>query len=174
RGWRASWYVSLLAVFSGLGFLAALFVKLTVSYGAFVYAVVLLTGALVLARPFSATLIAFFSGVIYSLQSPLFLMIVGTFLARGFVLDLVFIPAGVYRDARAGRYNVWLITVGMAASSFAAGVYQYFFMTLFMRRLVDFGAFVVSTIFLVGLVSNVAAGYLVPKYIMPRLKGVLR
>ncbi len=162
--------VSLIAMFSVLAFLAALFVKLTVSYGAIAYAVVLLIGALVIREPYSATAISLVAGLLYSFQSILFLLILGAFLVRGVVIDAIFWLSGVYRDAREGRYRVVPITITMVISSFLAGIYQYLFITLFLGKLVDFGAFIVSTIFLVALVSNALAGIIVPKYVMPRLR----
>ena len=79
--------VSLIAMFSVLAFLAALFVRITVSYGAIAYAIVILIGALVLGEPYSATIIAFISGLLYSLQSTLFLLILGAFITRGLELS---------------------------------------------------------------------------------------
>ncbi len=162
--------VSLIAMFSVLAFLAALFVKLTVSYGAIVYAIVLLIGALVIREPYSATAISFVAGLLYSFQSILFLLILGAFLVRGVVIDAAFWLTGVYREAEEGRYRVVPIALTMVISSFLAGIYQYLFITLFLGKLVDFGAFIVSTIFLVALASNLLAGILVPKYIMPRIE----
>ncbi|RDD53098.1 MAG: hypothetical protein BA066_06200 [Candidatus Korarchaeota archaeon NZ13-K] len=169
-GW--SYQLSLLAIFSALAFLASLFVKITLSYGAIVYSIVLLTGALLMARPFSATAIAAISGLIYSFQSQLFLLMLGTFLVRGLALDLIFIPARVYERASAGSYSVPMIAAAMVTSGFLAGLYQYFFITLFLGKLIDFGAFLVSTIFLTSLVSNAIASYIVPRLLMPRLRGV--
>ena len=80
---RASLRISLLAMFSVLAFLSALFVKLTVSYGAIVYALVLLTGVLVVGFPLSATIISIVAGLLYSFQSFLFLLILGAFVVRG-------------------------------------------------------------------------------------------
>ncbi len=162
--------VSLIAMFSVLAFLAALFVKLTVSYGAIVYAIVLLIGVLVVREPYSATAISFVAGLLYSFQSILFLLILGAFLVRGVVIDLGFWLTGVYRDAEEGKYRVVPITLTMVISSFLAGIYQYLFITLFLGKLVDFGTFIVSTIFLVALVSNALAGIIVPKYVMPRVR----
>ncbi len=162
--------VSLIAMFSVLAFLAALFVKMTVSYGAIVYAIVLLIGVLVVREPYSATAISFVAGLLYSFQSILFLLILGAFLVRGVAIDLGFWLTGVYRDAEEGRYRVVPIALIMVISSFLAGIYQYLFITLFLGKLVDFGAFIVSTIFLVALVSNALAGIIVPKYVMPRVK----
>ncbi len=167
---KVSLRISLLAMFSVLAFLSALFVKLTVSYGAIVYALVLLTGALVVGFPLSATVISIVAGLLYSFQSFLFLLILGAFVVRGVVIDFFFNLFGVYRDARVGRYKVGVITATMVLSSFFAGLYQYFFITLFLRKLIDFGAFIVSTIFVVALISNAIAGYVVPKYVMPRIR----
>lgn len=172
RKMSLSTQVSFLAMFSVLAFLSSLIVKATVSYGAIVYAITLLTGTLFVSRPFSATIISLIAGLLYSLQSHLFLLMLGTFLIRGLVLDIFFIPSGIYEKAALGRYNIPMITSAMVVSSFSAGLYQYFFLTLFLGKIVDFGAFIVSTIFLVGLISNAIAGYLVPKLIMPRLRGV--
>lgn len=164
--------VSLIAIFSVLAFLSSLIVKATAGYGAIIYAIVLLTGTLFISRPFSATAISFIAGLIYSFQSQLFLLMLGTFLIRGLVIDALFIPAKVYEKAVMGKYSIPLIAVSMVASGFSAGLYQYFFITLFLGKLVDFGAFIVSTIFLVSLISNALAGYLVPKFLMPRLRRV--
>ncbi|MEM0017193.1 MAG: hypothetical protein QXJ48_04080 [Candidatus Korarchaeum sp.] len=172
RSWSLD--VSLLAIFSALAFLASLFVKITVNYGAIVYAIVLLTGALLISRPLSATAISCIAGLLYSFQSPLFLLMLGTFLVRGLVLDLLFIPAGVYWKSARGEYNVPLIILAMMASSFSAGLYQYLFLVLFLKKLLDFGAFIVSTIFLVSVVSNALAGYVVPKIIMPKLRRLVK
>ncbi len=166
---RASLRISLLAMFSVLAFLSALFVKLTVSYGAIVYALVLLTGVLVVGFPLSATIISIVAGLLYSFQSFLFLLILGAFVVRGAVVDFFFNLLGVYRDARVGKYNAGIITATMILSSFFAGLYQYFFITLFLHKLIDFGTFIVSTIFIVAIVSNAIAGYVVPKYVMPRI-----
>ncbi len=162
--------VSLIAMFSVLAFLAALFVKMTVSYGAIAYAIVLLIGALVIREPYSATAISIVAGLLYSFQSVLFLLILGAFIVRGAVIDLSFWLTGVYRDAAQGRYRVVPIAATMVISSFLAGIYQYLFITLFLGKLVDFGAFIVSTIFLVALASNALAGIIVPKYVMPKIR----
>ncbi len=167
---RVSLRISLLAMFSVLAFLAALFVKLTVSYGAIVYAIVLLIGVLVVGFPLSATVISVVAGLLYSFQSFLFLLILGAFVVRGVTIDFFFNLLGVYRNAKLGKYNVGIITATMILSSFFAGLYQYFFITLFLRKLIDFGAFIVSTIFIVAIVSNAIAGYIVPKYVMPRIR----
>lgn len=163
--------VSLIAMFSVLAFLAALFVRITVSYGAIAYAIVILIGALVLREPYSATIIAFISGLLYSLQSTLFLLILGAFIVRGLVIDLLFLVLGVYKDSEEGRYKVAPITITMVLSSFAAGLYQYLFITLFLGKLVNFGTFIVSTIFIVALISNAIAGFIVSKYVMPRIRA---
>ncbi|MEM4853163.1 MAG: hypothetical protein QXQ60_06330, partial [Thermofilum sp.] len=72
---RRSSQITLLAIFSALAFIASLIVAATASFGAIVYAVVLLTGALTVSRPFSATAIAAASGLFYSLVSPSPLML---------------------------------------------------------------------------------------------------
>ncbi len=167
---KLSLRVSYLAIFSVLAFLSALFVKLTVSYGAIVYAIVLLTGVLVIGFPLSATIISIVAGLLYSFQSFLFLLILGAFVVRGVTIDLLFNLFGVYKDARIGKYDkVGIITATMILSSFLAGLYQYLFITLFLGKLVDFGSFIVSTIFIIAIISNALAGYLVPKYVMPRI-----
>ena len=162
--------ISMIAVFSVLAFLAALFVRMTVSYGAIVYAIVLLVGALVIREPYSATAISVVAGLLYSFQSFLFLLILGAFIVRGAVIDLSFWLAGIYRDAALGRYRIGPIAATMVISSFLAGIYQYLFITLFLGKLLDFGAFIVSTIFLVALASNALAGVIVPRYVMPRIR----
>ncbi len=163
--------VSLLAMFSVLAFIAAIIVKLTVSYGAIVYAIVLLVGVLTLREPYGATAISLIAGLLYSFQSALFLLIVGAFLVRGVTIDVLFNLLGVYKRK---EYRVWAIVATMVVSSFLAGIYQYLFLVLLLKKLVDFGAFIVSTIFLVALASNALAGYLVPKYVMPRIEPIMR
>ncbi len=166
--------ISLIAMFSVLAYIAAIVVKLTVSYGAIVYALVILTGALIIREPYSATVISFIAGLLYSFQSALFLFIMGAFLVRGVTIDALFTAFGVYRDAESGKYRVWAITLTMILSSFLAGIYQYLFLVLFLKKLVDFGTFVVSTIFLVALASNAVAGYIVPRYLMPKVDQLVR
>ncbi len=168
---RISVKISLLAMFSVLAFLAALFVKITVSYGAIVYAIVILIGALIIREPYGATAITFISGILYSFQSALFLLILGAFIVRGLVIDALFLALGIYKDAKEGRYKVIPITITMTLSSFAAGLYQYLFITLFLGKLVNFGTFIVSTIFIIALISNAIAGILVSKYVMPRVEA---
>ncbi len=170
-GSRLAIKVSLLAMFSVLAFLAAIIVKLTVSYGAIVYAIVLLVGVLTLKEPYGATAISLIAGLLYSFQSALFLFILGAFLVRGLSIDVLFNALGVYKTR---DYRIWAIVLTMTVSSFLAGVYQYFFLVLFLKKLIDFGAFIVSTIFLVALVSNALAGYLVPKYVMPKVEKALK
>ena len=165
--------LSLIAIFSALQFLASIIVKITVGYGAIVYAVVLLVGVLIIRIPYAATLTCLIAALLYSFISPLSLLMLGTFLARGVTIDALFNIFKVYRDASNHKYRLYVIIPAMVASGFAAGLYQYFFLVLFMRKLVDFGAFVVSTIFVSSLISNAAAGYIVPKYIMPRVRRVI-
>ncbi len=167
---RLTTKVSLLAMFSVLAFLAAIIVKLTVSYGAIVYAIVLLIGVLTIREPYGATAISLIAGLLYSFQSALFLFILGAFLVRGLTIDVLFNIFGVYRRR---DYRIWTVVLTMIISSFLAGVYQYLFLVLFLKKLVDFGAFIVSTIFLVALASNALAGYLVPKYVMPRVEKAI-
>lgn len=169
---RASVKISLLAMFSVFAYLAALFVKLTVSYGAIIYAIVILIGALVVRKPYSATVISLVAGLLYSFQSYLFLLMLGTFIIRGITIDLLFWLLGVYKQASRGIYKVLPVIVTMVLSSFFSGLYQYLFITLFLGKLVDFGAFIVSTIFLVALISNAIAGWFVPKYVMPKLNAL--
>ena len=38
-----------------------------------------------------------------------------------------------------------------------------------MKKLIDFGAFIVSAIFITAMLSNGVGGYIVAKYIMPRV-----
>ena len=170
---RRSVKLSLVAVFSVLLFLASVVVKITLSYGAVVFAIVLLVGVLSIRLPYAATVICFISALLYSFVSPLSLLMLGTFLARGVVIDVLFSVFRVYRDASNRRYRLCVIIPVMVVSGFAAGLYQYFFLVFFMHRLVDFGAFIVSTIFVVSLISNAAAGYIVPKYVMPRVRRVI-
>jgi hypothetical protein len=155
-------------------FLASIVVKSTLNYGAIAAAVVLLAGALSIRLPYAATVICFISGLLFIFTvSSIGPLMLGTFLVRGFVIDVLFSVFRVYRDASNRRYRLCVIIPAMVVSGFAAGLYQYFFLVLFMHRLVDFGAFIVSTIFVVSLISNAAAGYIVPKYVMPRVRRVI-
>jgi hypothetical protein len=170
---RSSVKLSLIAIFSALLFLAAFIVKITVGYGAIVYAVVLLTGVLIIRLPYAATLTCLISALLYSFISPISLLMLGTFLSRGVTIDALFNIFKVYRDASNHKYRLYIIIPAMILSGFASGLYQYFFLVVFMRQLVDFGAFIVSTIFIASIISNAAAGYIVPKYIMPRIRRVM-
>ncbi|MEM4670183.1 MAG: hypothetical protein QW650_06670 [Thermofilum sp.] len=168
---RRSSQITLLAIFSALAFIASLIVAATASFGAIVYAVVLLTGALTVSRPFSATAIAAASGLFYSLVSPSPLML-GTFLIRGLVLDLIFIPTRVYERSAKGEYNIPLIVAAMVASGLSAGLYVYFFLALFLNVMPSFTPLIAAAIFLASAASNAVVGYVIPKYVMPRLRKV--
>jgi hypothetical protein len=170
---RSSVKLSLIATFSVLLFLASIIVRITVSYGAVVYAVVLLAGVLIIRLPYTATLICFISALLYNFISPLGPLMLGTFLARGVTIDALFNIFKVYRDASNHKYRLYIIIPVMVLSGFSAGLYQYFFLVLFTKRLVDFGAFIVSTIFIASIISNAVAGYVVPKYIMPRFRRAM-
>jgi hypothetical protein len=170
---RRSVKLSLVATFSVLLFLASIVVKSTLSYGAVVYAIVLLVGVLTIRLPYTATVICFISALLYSFISPLSLLMLGTFLARGVTIDVLFNVFKVYWDASNHKYRLYVIIPVMVVSGFAAGLYQYFFLVLFVHKLVDFGTFIASTIFVVSLISNAAAGYIVPKYVMPRVRRVI-
>jgi len=166
---RPSVRISLLAMFSVLLFLSAILSKITVTYGAIVFNFVLLTGVLVLKLPYSGTILTLITSILYSFISPLGPIMLGTFLLKGITLDIFFVVFKVYRDAYNQKYNIPIIVTAIVLSGIFAGLYQYFFIVVFLHRLVDFGAFIVSTIFLVTIISNIIVGYIVPKYVMPRI-----
>jgi hypothetical protein len=165
---RSSVRISLLAMFSVLLFLSAILSKITVTYGSIVFNFVLLTGVLVLKLPYSGTILTFITSILYSFISPLGPLMLGTFLLKGVTLDIFFVVFKVYRDAYNKKYNIPVIVTAIVLSGIFAGLYQYFLIVVFLR-LVDFGAFIVSTIFLVSIISNIIVGYTVPKYVMPRI-----
>jgi hypothetical protein len=57
----------------------------------------------------------------------------------------------------------------MVIASFLTGLFQYLFFVLFMGRLIDFGRFIVSIIFIVALISNAIGGFITGKIIIPRV-----
>jgi len=165
--------IGLVAIFSVLLFISSIFVAYTSGYGAIIYSIFLLTGALVIGRPFSATLISTVAGLIHSFQSHFFLLILGTFLIRGLVVDLIFIPTKAYERARSenpGRSLMIISMISMTLSGLAAGAYHYFFLILFLKMSANVSSFVAITIFLTSIISNIIAPYIVVKYLLPRLR----
>jgi len=161
--------VALIAIFSTLVFVSSLLNRYTMQGTQIIFAIVFGAGILLLAYPGAATTIALVAGSIYMFQSSLGFLSITLFAARGLFTDALFIVTGIYKDARNGIYNWVKISSSLAIASFLTGLFHYMFFVFFLNLLIDFGVFIVSTIFILSIVSNGIAGFILAKYIMPRL-----
>ena len=160
--------IALIAIFSGLVFIASLLNKFTLQGGQIVFSIIFATGILVVGFPGAGTLLAIIAGSLYMFQSSLGFMILTTFAVRGLSTDFLFYALGVYKEGKEGMFNWVKIAVSMMTASFLTGLYQYFFFVIFVKMLIDFGRFIVSIIFIAAILSNGVGGFIVAKYIMPR------
>lgn len=165
--------ITLLAMFSVLAFVASVVAAVTMKLGSLLYALILLTGALMIPRAFSATAISVTSGILYvTLVHPLFPML-GVFLVRGLTLDLFFLKARIHEKSAKGEYDIPLIVTAMVVSGIATGLYMYFFLALFLQVIPAFTESVAAAMILSSAASNAVTGYVVPKFVMPRLMKAL-
>ena len=171
---RLSVRVALIVFFSVLTFLSALLNKFTLQGGQIIFSIVYATGVLILNFLGGATLIALIAGSLYMFHSILGFLSLATFLVRGVITDLLFLGLGVYREARTGNPSWVKIAIAMMVASFLTGLFQYLFFVIFVKMLIDFGKFIVSLIFIVAIISNGIAGFLVGKVILPRIHKTRR
>ena len=161
--------IALIAIFGTLVFVSSLLNRYTLQGTQIVFAIVYGAGILLLAYPGAATIIALIAGSIYMFQSSLGFLSITLFAVRGIFTDILFMISGIYKDARKGVYNWIKISTALAIASFLTGFFQYLFFVLFLKVLIDFGAFIVSAIFITAIASNGIGGFILAKYIMPRL-----
>lgn len=164
--------IGLIAVFSALVFVSSLFNKFTLQGAQIIFSIIYATGVLVIGFSGAATIVAIIAGSLYMFQSSLGFMILSTFVVRGLTTDLMFLSLRVFREAKNGIFNWVKIAVSMMIASFITGLYQYFFFVYFMKALVNLGTFIVSTIFVVAIISNGIGGFIVSKYIMPQVNRI--
>jgi len=161
--------VAMVSIFSALVFVASLLNRYTLQGAQILFAIVYGSGVLVLGYPGAATSIALIAGSIYMFQSSLGFLILASFGVRGASTDLLFLILGIYKDARNGIFKWTKISAALILSSFLTGLFHYIFFVFIMKKLIDFGAFIVSAIFITAMLSNGVGGYIVAKYIMPRV-----
>ena len=161
--------ISLIALFSVLLFLIAIFNRYMFHIGQIFFAMAFTLAIMIIPYRGAATIMMILTGIIYSLTSALGPLILVTWLVRGVTVDIGLLLAG--KNAR--EIHPIILAIIMTISSIATGLSHFFIFVRFLRLIPEFPFNIVISMISLASVLTLIGAYFSARFLYSRVSNIM-